>query len=83
VKWEGCNSETREADRYTFYITTSESDTVKTARLAQVNRLRAELGLAPLKAHQIAHDRSLAEPKGLRFAGLIELCSTSPQDAEA
>jgi hypothetical protein len=56
---------------------------VKDARLAQVNRIRAELGLAPLKAHQIAHDRSLAEPKELRLAGLIELCSTTPQDGEA
>jgi hypothetical protein len=37
---------------------------VKAARLEKVNRLRAELGLAPLKAQQIAHDRSLAEPKG-------------------
>ena len=56
---------------------------MKAARLEKVNRLRAELGLAPLKAQQIAHDRSLAEPKGLRLAGLIELCSTSPQDGEA
>jgi hypothetical protein len=56
---------------------------VKNARLAQVNRLRAELGLAPLNAQQIAHDRSLAEPKGLRLAGLIELWPTSPQDGEA
>ena len=56
---------------------------MKNARLAQVNRLRAELGQVPLKAHQIAHDRSLAEPEGLRLAGLIELRSTSPQDSEA
>jgi len=56
---------------------------VKNGRLAQVNRLRAELGLAPLTAQQIAHDRSLAEPKGLRLAGLIEMCSTSPKDGEA
>jgi hypothetical protein len=49
--------------------------TVKTDRRAQVNRLRAELGLAPLTAHQTAHDPSLAEPQGLRLAGLIELCS--------
>jgi hypothetical protein len=56
---------------------------VKGARLEKVNRLRAELGLAPLKARQIAHDRSLAEPKGLRLAGLIDLCSTSPKDSEA
>ena len=56
---------------------------MKNARLAQVNRLRAKLELAPLTAQQIAHDRSLAEPKGLRLAGLIELCSTSPQDGEA
>jgi hypothetical protein len=38
---------------------------VKNARRAQVNRVRAELGLQPPTAHQIAHDRSLAEPKGL------------------
>jgi hypothetical protein len=46
---------------------------VKNARLAQVNRLRAKLELAPLTAQQIAHDRSLAEPKGLRLAGLTKL----------
>jgi hypothetical protein len=45
---------------------------VKNARLAQVNRLRAKLELAPLTAQQIAHDRSLAEPKGLRLAGLTK-----------
>jgi hypothetical protein len=82
VKDDGYNSEKREAGSYTFYITTTESDTVKHARLAQVTRLRAKLGLAPLKAHQIAHDRCLAEPKELRLAGLIELWSISPHDGE-
>jgi hypothetical protein len=36
---------------------------VTAAHLEKVNRLRAELGLAPLKAQQIAHDGSLAEHK--------------------
>jgi hypothetical protein len=45
-------------------------------RLARVNRVRAELGLAPLTAERVKHDRSLAEASEVRLAGLVDVCAT-------
>lgn len=46
------------------------------ARLDHANRVRAELGLKPLTAQQIEHDQSLADPRGLRLAALVDACAT-------
>jgi hypothetical protein len=62
---------------YTSLMATSDSESVKGAgsRLERANGVRAELGLRPLAARQVEHDRSLAEPRELRLSGLIELCA--------
>lgn len=44
--------------------------------LERANRVRAELGLRPLTERQVDHDRSLADPSGLRLAALIDVCAT-------
>jgi hypothetical protein len=63
-------------------MATSDSESVKSAsaRLEGANRVRAELGLRPLTAEQVAHDRSLADVSELRLAGLIDVCATMRLD---
>jgi hypothetical protein len=55
----------------------SESETRKREHLLEnANRARAELGLPPLAAQQVAHDRALADASGVRLWGLIDVCTT-------
>ena len=62
-------------------MATSDSENVKAgSRLDRVNRVRAELGLRPLTERQVEHDRSLADPSGLRLAALSDLCATWRRD---
>lgn len=71
----------RECVSHTSYMATSDSDTGKRDRLlARANRVRAELGLRPLTERQVEHDRSLADPSGLRLAALSDVCAIWRRD---
>lgn len=62
-------------------MATSDSENVKAAsRLERANRARAELGLRPLTERQVEHDRSMADPSGLRLAALSDVCAIWRRD---
>ncbi len=57
-------------------MATSDAD----ARLERTNRVREGLGVRPLTAQQVEHDRALADPSELRLAVLIDACATIGHD---
>jgi hypothetical protein len=62
-------------------MATSDSENAEAAsRLERANRARAELGLRPLTERQVEHDRSMADPSGLRLAALSDVCAIWRRD---
>jgi hypothetical protein len=71
------------AARHTSYMATGDSESEtrqREYRLERANRVRAELGLPPLTAAAVEHDRRLASATSLRLWPLIDVCAAMKRD---